>query len=400
LKLTVLIDLDDTLLSNDMDTFLKVYLKGLGTALSPFVPPEKMVPQLLSATSMMTKKTSPELLLEEVFDSNFYPHLGFIKKDLTPTLRDFYRDEFPKIQTVTNQRQPAVKLMDKMIARDWDVVIATNPLFPQTAVIHRVIWAGLENYLPAIKIITSYENFHFSKPNPAYYAEILGQLGWPNQPAVMIGNSLSDDIIPAALLGLPVYWINEGAESLPAPLDECGKSGSLEDVFPWLEFIAAKGRTPETKDPKGLLAILSASPAAMESFCQSLSDSDWKKRPSENEWSPTEILCHLRDVDRDVNLVRLPLLLQENNPFLQAVDSDPWAVERSYQTQDGKQALSDFMYNRIKLLDMLSSLPADGWKIPARHAIFGPITLQELVGIIVSHDQAHLNQMFCTLNSR
>ncbi|MHC1784877.1 MAG: DinB family protein [Anaerolineaceae bacterium] len=398
MKLTVLIDLDDTLLSNDMDTFLKVYLKALGTALSPFIPPERMVPQLLSATRMMSKNTSPEMRLEEVFDLNFYPPLGFEKKDLTPTLLDFYRNEFPKIQSVTEQRQPAVRLMDKMIAAGWDVVIATNPLFPHAAVIQRALWAGFESHLPAIKTITSFENFHFAKPNPAYYAEILGQLGWPNQPAVMIGNSLSDDILPAALLGLPVFWINDHAEPLPASLDGGGGSGGLDGVFPWLESILARGKASETKDPNGLLAILAATPAVMESFCQPLSDSDWKNRPGENEWSPTEIICHMRDVDRDVNLVRLPLLMEEQNPFLQAVDSDPWAVERSYQTQDGKQALSDFIQNRIKLLEILANLPAEGWKIPARHAIFGPITLQELVGIIISHDQAHLNQMFCTLD--
>lgn len=399
MKLTVLIDLDDTLLSNDMDTFLKVYLKGLGAALSSFVVPEKMVPQLLLATGMMTGKKTPAFTLEETFDLNFYPPLGFKKEDLEPTLLEFYDHEFPKFQAVTGTRETAVNLIKNMMSRDWDVIIATNPLFPQTAVVQRALWAGLADQLPTIKSITSFENYHFAKPNPAYYAEILGHMGCPNQPAVMIGNSLSDDILPADRLGLPGYWVNDGKESLPANLDGRAQCGSLDGVFDWLESIAAKGKLPETDDPQGLLAFLAATPASMDFLCRPLDDVIWKTRPAVNEWSPTEILCHLRDVDQDVNLLRLPIFLSETNPFLTAVDSDPWARDRSYQSQNGQEALRGFIQQRTILLEFLEKLSEKDWNLTARHAIFGPITLKELVGIIISHDRVHLNQMVSTLDS-
>ncbi len=399
MKLTVLIDLDDTLLSNNMDTFLKVYLKGLGAALSPFVVPEKMVSQLLMATGMMTAKKTPALTLEETFDQNFYPPLGFKKEDLEPALLEFYDKEFPKFRSVTGRREVAVNLIKNMVNKDWDVIIATNPLFPQTAVVQRALWAGLADHLPAIKSITSFENYHFAKPNPAYYAEILGHIGCPNQPAVMIGNSLSDDILPAAGLGLPVYWLNDGKGTLPINLDGRGQCGSLDGVFDWLESIAAKGKLPETVDPQGLLAILAATPASMDFLCRPLDDGKWKTRPAENEWSPTEVLCHMRDVDEEINLPRLPIFLSEKNPFLAAVDSDSWAKERSYQLQDGSEALLAFLKKRTELVIFLEKLSENEWNLPARHAIFGPITLKELIGFIVSHDRVHLNQMVSTLNS-
>jgi hypothetical protein len=215
----------------------------------------------------------------------------------------------------------------------------------------------------------------------------------------MIGNSLSDDILPADRLGLPGYWVNDGKESLPANLDGRAQCGSLDGVFDWLESIAAKGKLPETDDPQGLLAFLAATPASMDFLCRPLDDVIWKTRPAVNEWSPTEILCHLRDVDQDVNLLRLPIFLSETNPFLTAVDSDPWARDRSYQSQNGQEALRGFIQQRTILLEFLEKLSEKDWNLTARHAIFGPITLKELVGIIISHDRVHLNQMVSTLDS-
>lgn len=393
MKLTVLIDLDDTLLTNDMGIFLKAYLKSLGNALSPYVPAEKMIPQLLSATDKMTIKTSPQLTLEETFDNWFYPFLGLKKSELTEPIRRFYEEDFPTIQKLTSPRDQAIKLIEKIISSGCEVVIATNPVFPKSAVLQKIFWAGLKAYLPQFTGITSYENFHFAKPNPTYYAEILGQLGWPDQPAVMIGNSITEDILPASKLGMPVFWLNDNSESLPQSVNGLSKTGSLDEVFPWLQKVASQGALLEIKDPSGMLAVLNSTPAAFETICSKMDQEQWKHNPDQNEWSPTEIMCHMRDVDLDVNLKRLPVIITEQNPFLPAVDSDHWAIERSYSTQDGPGALKEFMNNRIRLVELLGSLPEDGWNAPARHAIFGPTSLHELVSIIISHDQAHLKQI-------
>lgn len=393
MKLTVLIDLDDTLLTNDMGVFLKAYLKALGNALTPYVPAEKMIPQLLLATEKMTLKTSPLLTLEETFDNWFFPVLGLKKTELAEPIKRFYEEDFPFIQKYTSPRDQAIKLVENIIASGFEIVVATNPLFPRSAVLQRIAWAGLKDHLSNITGVTAYDNFHFAKPNPAYFAEILGQLGWPDQPAVMIGNSLSDDILPAAKLGMPVFWLNDKSEPLPPTVNGLSKSGNLDEVFPWLQKVASQGALLDIKDPSGMLAVLNSTPAAFETICSRLNQEQWKQSSDQHEWSPTEIMCHMRDVDFDVNLKRLPVIITEKNPFLQAVDSDHWAIERSYSTQDGPTALKEFMNNRIKLVDLLSSLSEEGWNSPARHAIFGPTSLRELVSIIISHDQAHLKQI-------
>ena len=76
------------------------------------------------------------------------------------------------------------------------------------------------------------------------------------------------------------------------------------------------------------------------------------------------------------------------------MDTDRWAEERNYIQQDGRSALHRFTYDRIKLLSLLEGLTPAEWQRPARHAIFGPTTLQELVGFIVGHDRLHVRQAY------
>ncbi len=85
MTLTLLFDLDDTLLINDFDRFLPVYLKALGEHLNHSVAPEIMIPSLLSATQVMQKNTNPTLTLEEAFDQAFYPAIGTTQKRAAPS---------------------------------------------------------------------------------------------------------------------------------------------------------------------------------------------------------------------------------------------------------------------------------------------------------------------------
>ena len=49
-------------------------------------------------------------------------------------------------------------------------------------------------------------------------------------------------------------------------------------------------------------------------------------------------------------------MTREINPFLPGVDTDRSAEERNYIQQDGRSALHRFIYDRIKLLNLLEGL--------------------------------------------
>lgn len=120
---------------------------------------------------------------------------------------------------------------------------------------------------------------------------------------------------------------------------------------------------------------------------------DWGKRPAAEEWSLTEIICHLRDVEKEVHQVRFRALLASDNAFLVGVSADEWAEERGYEHQDGRKALTDFLDARLETSQLLQGLPVDLWQRQARHAFFGRTTMHELLYLAIQHDQIHWEQI-------
>ncbi len=392
----LLFDLDDTLLGNEMNTFVPAYLQALAKRMSGVADGDMLVRTLLSATRQMVENRDPGLSLEEKFDAAFYPRLGVTRREVQSTIDAFYAEEFPKLKVLTQYKPDAVELVQHLYKRGDQAAIATNPLFPRTAILQRLGWAGLPADQVPFALIPSYETFHFAKPNPAYFAEFIAQLGWPKVPIVMVGNDVDSDIGAARKLGLAVFWATRDGASAWNGSGELPPHGDLSDLIPWLESSPPKELPANFDTTDALLAVLSSTPAALATLCKQ-KPHNLARQPAPREWSPGEVLCHLRDVDAEVNLGRLQKVLSESNPFIPGQDTDPWAETRNYQFQDGFQALADFTKARQQILSLLDSLTEKDWVRPARHAIFGPTTLRELVNIIAGHDILHIQQVYRAL---
>lgn len=122
-------------------------------------------------------------------------------------------------------------------------------------------------------------------------------------------------------------------------------------------------------------------------------DIDWQWRPDGDEWSITEVMCHLRDVEREVHQVRFRDLIAAENVFLPGVVADDWIQQRQYQLQDGRAALRDFLVARSQTLVLLEDVPAQTWDRRGQHAFFGLTSLHELLNLAVEHDKAHFDQL-------
>jgi HAD superfamily hydrolase (TIGR01549 family) len=394
--LTLLLDLDDTLLGNDMNVFLPAYFKTLAGHMASYAKPDDFVATLVNAAGEMIANDHPDRSLKEAFDAAFYPSLG-IESEQVDSLQDsiehFYREIFPGLRGFTQRRPEAVALIEEALDRGYHLVIATNPLFPKAAIMERLSWAGVSPETHILSLVTSYETFHFAKPNPAYFAEILARLGWPDGGVLMVGDDLENDILPARLLGLPAFWINSAEEISSKSAEKgCFATGRLEEVIPWIDSTPSEALIPSFKSPEAMMAILKSTVAALSNLSTGLPDSTWTAKPGEGEWCLAEIYCHLRDVEGEVNLPRVKKVLDEDNPFLPGMVTDPWAEERQYICQDGSNALRDFITLRLQSLEILSGVDSAGWSRPARHAIFGPTNLLELASINAGHDRMHVQQ--------
>jgi FMN phosphatase YigB (HAD superfamily) len=389
--ITLLIDLDDTLLANEINTFITHYTRALGKHFSSRVEPNLLVRQLMAATGFMLQNQRPDLTLQENFDSVFYPFIGITKADAQPILDDFYSRIFPDLKQYTSLIPPSMDLLNHAFARGYRIAIATNPLFPRTAILQRLSWAGASPEIFPFSLVPDYETFHFAKPNPAFYAELLARLDWPDGPVLMIGDSLTNDVIAARQMGLTAYWISND-NSQPVQTDFApNESGSLADVLAWLDSVSLVA--PDFNTPQAALAILNSTPAVLHSLRKDVPLEAWLKIPAPNEWCLAEVVCHLRDVEAEVNLPRLKKIIEENNPFLPGMDTDPWALQRHYKSQDCLQALDDFINARVESISLLTKLEPIEWRRTARHSILGPTQLQEIVSITASHDRLHIQQV-------
>jgi FMN phosphatase YigB (HAD superfamily) len=397
MTLTLLLDLDDTLLLNPPEPFFRGYVSALSRKLEPFVAPSKMVPQLVEATEAMIANNEICSTLEEIFASRFDPPLHLDQDQLSKVISDFYQNEYDALNNVITTIPFVHQLMDMAKGKGWNVVIATNPLFPQVAVLKRLEWAGIPADEFPYRLITSYETMHFAKPNPAFYAEILGKLGWPEAPVAMVGNSLKDDLLPAAKLNIPCYWVNGDSSKAELPLPPHSASGALEDILPWLDAVSSTSPDAEINSIEGILAVLRSTPPALQTLTASCPMSEWRLHPLHGEWSLLEIMAHLRDVDAEVNLPRFELMSSHVNPLIPGVDSDRLAVERRYNEQDGSSVFKHFCQSRSRLLQILEGYSESDWQQPLRHSFFGPTTRMELAKFIVTHDRTHLQQIAQTI---
>lgn len=395
MTLTLLLDLDDTLLNTNLEAFIPAYFQALAKELAPHITPEIMLRALISGTKQMMESEDFSQTLEQVFNATFYPQINSSHEKISAALENFYDHIFPTLGGVTTPKPEAKPFIDWAFSQGFRIAIATDPLFPRKATHHRLRWAGFEP--EQFELVSSFEEFHFTKTHPAYYAEVLGRMGWTNGPVLMVGNDMDRDIRPAQMLGLATYHVDDESASPSEP--EAGSRGKLADLRPWLESTDLASLTPCFKSVDSVLGILSATPAVLNGLSRGLDSCAWSHEPAPGDWSLSELVCHLRDTEREIHQTQIELFKEQNEPFIPRPDTSVWASQRDYFHEDGASALKEFNEARRKTMQLIKEVAADSsaWEGKARHAIFGPTNFLEVVGFIAEHDRLHIQQAWSTL---
>ncbi len=393
MKLTLLLDLDETLLNTNQDIFFPAYLQALSTNFASFLDPKLVMRALLSSIEKMNQNQDATRSLKDVFSDEFCPMVGMSREALDTHIDDFYSRVFPSLRGITSQIPEVQPFVDWAVAQGYRLVVATDPLLPRPATWQRVQWAGLEP--EQFELISTFEDFHFLKNYPAYYAEVLGRIGWQDGPVLMVGNDMERDIMSARKLGLATFFIE--TESGSTSGSEAGPRGALADLRRYLETTDLASLTPSLKAKDAIMTVFSSTPAVLDGLLRNLSTDDWKRKLSASEWTLTELICHLRDTEREVHLMQLKLFSDKDEPFIPRPDTSVWASQRDYLHEDGPTALREFNDARLATLEILYSTPAEGWGRKARHAIFGPTDFREVAGFMADHDRMHIHQAWALL---
>ncbi|MCX7680616.1 MAG: HAD family hydrolase [Anaerolineae bacterium] len=229
----MLFDLDDTLLVNSMERFVPMYFQALTRWVADLIPPERLIAALMRASYAMDANDGSGPTNAEVFAAVFYPEVGYSQEELQPIFERFYAEEFPRLRALTRPIPEARSLVEWAFGRGLQVVIATNPLFPRSAIEQRLEWAGVPVSEFDYTLITSYENMHATKAHPAYYREILAYLGRQPEECLMVGDSWEWDIAQAASVGIPGYWVTDQNAPNLGSITLVGK-GDLAGLWEWL----------------------------------------------------------------------------------------------------------------------------------------------------------------------
>lgn len=109
-------------------------------------------------------------------------------------------------------------------------------------------------------------------------------------------------------------------------------------------------------------------PATLRALLDGLDTALWRERPVADEWSPIEIVCHLRDEEAEDFGARVRVVVTGGDRFT-PIAPERWAVERGY----------------------------DRLRTTVTQASTGTLSGLDLLAAWVTHDRLHLAQLAGTL---
>ena len=229
---TILLDLDGTLLHMDQEKFVKSYFGSVGLKFSKNFDSNRVMNGLIEGTKAMVANDG-SLSNEEMFWKVFEDVSNYSKLETQELLEDFYLNDFENSKITTSSTPHAKELINVLKNKGYDLILATNPLFPSIATEKRIQWAGLS--IDDFKEVTTYENYHFCKPNPLYFKEILDKFNLNIEDCLMIGNDIDEDMA-AKQIGLEVLVVTDNLINRSNKEFESSFIGSLEELVKYIEL--------------------------------------------------------------------------------------------------------------------------------------------------------------------
>nr|WP_277601265.1 HAD hydrolase-like protein [Marinitoga sp. 38H-ov] len=175
------LDYDGTLIKNDEDEFQKYYFSSF---LKYSKLEKKIIDIVLECTIELIKKDDDKITNLEYFMNLMEEKTGKDSMYWYNIFLDFYNTEFPKLKSII---KPNDKLINKIKYSNHKFIFASNPLFPEIAVKHRIEFINLKTN--DFIYISTMENSHYCKPNENYFNEIIYKLNIKPEDCLMIGDT-------------------------------------------------------------------------------------------------------------------------------------------------------------------------------------------------------------------
>ncbi len=228
----ILFDLDGTLLPMDLKTFTNAYFGGLVKRFARYgIEPEHFIKCMWAGVSAMVKNSGGKSN-EKAFEECFYSTVDIDVDTARDEFNSYYAEDFPKLKNICSITDISRKIIDACKQKGFDVILATNPIFPKVATYERMRWLGLTP--DDFAEVTTFECCTSCKPNLQYFKNILDKHGFAPEDCLMVGNDVGEDMVIREL-GVKTFLVEgfiENGKGLP---EVCDHRGSLEDLLSFIE---------------------------------------------------------------------------------------------------------------------------------------------------------------------
>ena len=140
------------------------------------------------------------------------------------------------------------------------------------------------------------------------------------------------------------------------------------------------------------LKFMEATPTYLRTIVAAASPEALTWKPSDQAWSPHEVLAHLLRVETAVIGERIGQMIQEENPTF-------GAVPESTLPESPRLILDAWIEARTQNLAFLRTLTPEQIQRTGRHPRYGLISVREHIVEWAYHDLDHLRQIFAALQS-
>ncbi|MBU4556776.1 MAG: HAD family hydrolase [Actinobacteria bacterium] len=234
----VLFDLDGTLLDINIEAFLGTYFAALSGALAEVFDNDEDLRQAMRAVSDATgsmMRPHEERTNRQVFYAEFESQTGVDLASHSDLLERFYRDVFPTLNAGIAPASGGLESIAAARECGLRIAVATNPIFPRAAILHRMAWAGV--FPDQVDVITDFDLMHATKPHPAYFRETAALLGVDPTDCLMVGDDRVLDL-SAADVGMRTFHVSEDSDAA------ANYAGTMNDVPAMIRRLCSGDASP------------------------------------------------------------------------------------------------------------------------------------------------------------
>ena len=142
-----------------------------------------------------------------------------------------------------------------------------------------------------------------------------------------------------------------------------------------------------------IVTALGRNKEVFNNMLSGLPEGEYMWKPKKDKWCLLEIICHLRDEERDDFRARVQHVLETPEKPLLPIDPVGWVKSRKYVEQDFQEAVNKFLLERNLSLDWLKSLKDPNWESTTKHPILGNMSAKLYLTNWLAHDYLHIRQI-------